>query len=33
MRFSVQIDNVGQLSRIIDKLAQLPDVLEVSRVT
>lgn len=33
MRFSVVIDDVSQLSRIIDKLAQLPDVLEVSRVT
>ncbi|OOY51830.1 GTP diphosphokinase [Solemya velum gill symbiont] len=33
MRFSLQIDNVGQLSRIIDKLAQLPDVVEVSRIT
>lgn len=30
-RFTVEIADMGQLSRIIDKVAQLPDVLEVRR--
>ncbi len=31
MRFTVEITNMQQLSRIIDKMAQLPDVLDVKR--
>ena len=31
MRFTVEIYNIRQLSRILEKLAQLPDVLEVRR--
>jgi GTP pyrophosphokinase len=33
MRFSVEIDTVTQLSRILDKVSQLPDVLDVARIT
>ncbi len=31
MRFTVEISNMHQLSRILDKIGQLPDVLEVKR--
>jgi GTP pyrophosphokinase len=31
MRFTVEISDIRQLSRILDKLAQLPDVLEARR--
>jgi GTP pyrophosphokinase len=31
MRFTAEVNSMGQLSRILEKIAQLPDVLEVSR--
>ncbi len=31
MRFTAEVTSMGQLSRILEKIAQLPDVLEVSR--
>jgi GTP pyrophosphokinase len=31
MRFTVEVNSMGQLSRILEKIAQLPDVLEVHR--
>jgi GTP pyrophosphokinase len=31
MRFTAEVSSMGQLSRILEKIAQLPDVLEVSR--
>lgn len=33
MRFTVEVDNVSQLSRVLEKLAQVPDVLQVQRQT
>jgi GTP pyrophosphokinase len=31
MRFTAEVNSMGQLSRILEKIAQLSDVLEVSR--
>jgi len=33
MRFTVEVSNVSQLSRVLEKLAQVPDVLQVMRQT
>jgi len=33
MLFTVEMDNVAQLSRVLEKLAQVPDVLQVRRQT
>ena len=31
MRFTIEVSSMRQLSRILDKLGQLPDVIEVRR--
>jgi len=31
MRFSVEIRDIAQLGRVLDRIAQLPDVIEVRR--
>jgi (p)ppGpp synthase/HD superfamily hydrolase len=31
MRFTVEVRDMTQLSRVLDKLAQVPDVLDVHR--
>lgn len=33
MRFTVEVENVSKLSRVLEKLAQVPDVLQVQRQT
>jgi (p)ppGpp synthase/HD superfamily hydrolase len=32
MRFTIEIENIRQLSRVIEKVLQLPEIIEVKRL-
>ena len=31
MKFTIEIENISQLSRVMEKISQLPDIIEVKR--